>query len=97
MWGLGPTIDMSPFITFKNWGQVINAYSNTSIKLPSIFSLSYSFENNTYPVSLFTSYKRRLDLKQAIIHITLKLSLNQKLSLYLSNRSDKSNLFFDKL
>ena len=81
-------------IAFKNFGGIINSYSDTNIKLPSTFNFSYSFQNKNFPVFLFTTYKRRIDLKQENIQVTIKLNINEKLSLYLSNRNDKSDLFF---
>ena len=83
-------------VSFKNSGKVINSYSNTSIKLPAIFNLSYKFIKNTTPISFIIGYIKRTDLKKELTRITLGLKLNNRLNLYLSTRSDKTDLFFGK-
>ena len=43
---------------------------------------------------LFTNYKTRIDLRQESLQVSIQLNINKKISLYLSNRNDKSDLFF---
>ena len=81
-------------ISFKNYGKIITSYSSTKIELPKTISLSYNFKKAELPFSLITTYKKRIDIKKNLIQFTLGLKLNSALNLYISNRSDKSDLFF---
>ena len=81
-------------IAFKNYGKIITSYSSTKIQLPKTINISYNFKKNEFPFSLITSYKKRLDVEENLIQVTLGIKLNSKLDLYISNRNNKSDLFF---
>ena len=78
---------------FDNFGNVLDSYSDTSIQLPETVSLSYSI-NLKLPISIFFNYETRLDLNRSVLHGTLQLDLNPQLDLYISTRSDRTNLFY---
>ena len=81
-------------IALKNYGKIIKSYSKTDISLPKTINLSYNFKKQRSPFFLIASYKKRIDTKENFTEITLGLKLNNKLTLYLSDRSNKSDLFF---
>ena len=81
-------------IGLKNYGKIIKSYSNTNIDLPKSINLSYNFKKPKYPFSLIASYKKRIDTKENFTQITLGLKLNENLTLYVSDRGNKSSLFF---
>ena len=81
-------------IALKNYGKIIRSYSNTDISLPKTINVSYNFKKQESPFFLIASYKKRIDTKENFTQITLGLKLNNKLALYLSDRSNKSDLFF---
>ena len=78
---------------FKNFGKVTSSYSDTNIKLPEIISLSYII-NNSWPVSILFNYENRQDLNDEVLYCTLSIDINPQLDLYISNHSNKSNLFY---
>ena len=81
-------------IAFKNYGKIINSYSSTKIQLPKAINISYNFKKNEFPFSLIACYKKRLDVEENLIQVTLGIKLNSQLDLYISNRNNKSDLFF---
>ena len=72
----------------------LDTLSSINIPCSSTFNCSYSFQNNNFPIFLFTNYKTRIDLRQESLQVSIQLNINKKISLYLSNRNDKSDLFF---
>ena len=81
-------------IQFKNFGKILNSYSNADINLPEMITASYTI----YPLpttSLRLHYEDRLDLAESVMHYILRIKLNQNLDLYVSNRSNRSDLFYD--
>ena len=81
-------------IGLKNYGKIIKSYSNAVIDLPKSLNVSFHYKRAESPFSLISSYNKRIDTKENFIQITLGLKLNEKLMLYLSDRSNKSDLFF---
>lgn len=78
---------------FKNFGKVTSSYSDTNIRLPEIISLSYVI-NNSWPVSILFNYENRQDLNDEVLYCTLSIDINPQLDLYISNHTNKSNLFY---
>ena len=64
------------------------------MQLPKTISVSYNFKRTDLPFSLIASYKKRLDIEESLIQATLGIKLNSNLDLYISSRSDRSDLFF---
>ncbi|MAV64951.1 MAG: hypothetical protein CMG00_07155 [Candidatus Marinimicrobia bacterium] len=82
-------------ITFSldNFGKVINNYHNDNIGLPETINISYTI-NDKSPFSTFLSYKKRLDFESEILHGTINIKVNQKLDVYISTHSNRSDLFY---
>ena len=80
-------------LSFDNFGNVLESYSDAHIELPETISLSYSI-NMPLPISILFNYATRLDLNHSVLHGTLHIDLNPQLDLYISTRSDRSNLFY---
>ena len=81
-------------IFFKNFGRELNPYLNHTTQLPKTISLSYKMSNLIFPIIFYANYEYRLDQKKEVLNLTLKFNMNKNLKIYLSNRSDRANLFF---
>ena len=69
-------------------------YNSSNISLPETASISYEINSQIPAVSVLLNYEMRFDLNQSILHGTLQMKANEKLDLYLSTHSDRSDLFY---
>lgn len=80
------------FFGIKNFGYVIDSYTNHNTDLPT--SIQFSFLKKFHPINIQLNYEKRLDINHSTFTFLSKIHFNEKVEFYLSTNSNRSDLLY---